>query len=232
MPLYVVSTFLVCRKSELQGLVDTMDVQVQELQQTVEGYKVKADEAAHQHRTCITLIQQLRETMNESGDENVANVLGTVLNGHCRKLDGFKTTENDMELKLQQASKKLSGLEAHQSALRQHLQDISKGGGGVALRLHPLLNNLEEGLVESSSIFLQDPECSICAESFPFADLMFCSCTHVYHPWCAAEWFKTNCVCAVANYGTVHPSWQGCLCVRPSVSSVRPSRPIRFMSVR
>jgi hypothetical protein len=75
------------------------------------------------------------------------------------------------------------------------------------LRPHPLLNNLEGGLVESSSIFLQDPECSICAEPFPFADLMFCSCTHVYHPWCAAEWFKENYVCAVANCGTVHPSW-------------------------
>jgi hypothetical protein len=207
MPLYVVSTFLVCRKSELQGLVDTVDVQVQELRQTVEGYKVKADEAAHQHRTCITLIQQLRETMNESGDENVANVLGTVLNGHCRKLDGFKTTENDMDQKLQQALKKLSGLEARLYALREHLQDISKGGGGVALRPHPLLNNLEGGLLESSSIFFQDPECSICAKPFPFADLLFCSCHHVYHPWCAAEWFKANYVCAVANCGTVHPSW-------------------------
>jgi hypothetical protein len=118
MPLHVFSTILMCRKSELQGLVDTVDVQVQELRQTVEGYKVKVDEAAHQHRTCITLIQQLQETMNESRDENVANVLATVLSGHCRKLDGFKTTENDMELKLQQASKKLSGLEARQSALR------------------------------------------------------------------------------------------------------------------
>jgi uncharacterized coiled-coil DUF342 family protein len=100
MSLHVFSTFFMCRKSELQGLVDTVDVQVQELRHTVEGYKEKADEAAHQHRTCITLIQQLRETMNESVDENVANVLGTVLSGHCRKLDGFKTTEVDMERNL------------------------------------------------------------------------------------------------------------------------------------
>lgn len=73
---------------------------------------------------------------------------------------------------------------------------------------NPLALTYEERDTVSDFGVLQVPAvCALCLEGFPFWHALICSCKHLYHPWCAAAWFRDTSDCASADCGRVHPMW-------------------------
>jgi hypothetical protein len=49
--------------------------------------------------------------------------------------------------------------------------------------------------------------CVVCNGPFPLDDIIVCNCQHLYHPWCATNWFNIASSCREENCASVHPKW-------------------------
>lgn len=188
--------------------MDAVNAEVKRLQVSSQEIQENASAAADQHKARLLGIQQLKETMTEMEEEAGSELLQRVLDGHVKKLHEFSATEMQLRNSLEEVTKKLEFSLARHRALEEHLQDLTRGGEGLVLHPHPQRNDLEDKTLQSTStITLNAVSCSVCLEGFPYGDFLFCSCEHVYHPWCAAHWFKSHSTCAVNDCGPVHPLW-------------------------
>lgn len=94
------------------------------------------------------------------------------------------------------------------AALQEHLTDLRRGGEGFVLHPQPQANDVDiSSIGRKSTLTLHTQRCSLCLDAFPFGAFVFCSCQHVYHPWCATQWFRSHTDCVVPGCGPVNPLW-------------------------
>lgn len=160
--------------------------------------KIKADYAADQRRGRLAGIQQLQESIMEMEEDFEKEVLERVFQGHMKKLSEYAWVEDQERSNLEDVTTHVQRTLTREAALQLYLQELNVGGDGFLMRPHPQMNHWEETTLKSEeTVTITALLCAICDEAFPHGDLLFCSCHHVYHPWCAAQWFKFHSSCAI-----------------------------------
>jgi hypothetical protein len=43
---------------------------------------------------------------------------------------------------------------------------------------------------DTSPCYIKTEDCTVCRHNFPFHDIIFAHCRHVYHPWCFLNHFR------------------------------------------
>lgn len=192
----------------MQELVNFVTASLHKLEGEAEDLEGKADAAGEQHRASLLGIQQLQETMKEMEVIGATDFVARLLEGHSKKMTDLTAAEAEFRIALDEVTGKILGTQSRLAALEEHLQDLLEGGHGAVLHPHPQPNHVDDIVVEwPQDISLHMQRCSACSEGFPYGDFLFCVCSHVYHPWCAAQWFKATSMCAHTQCGEVHPLW-------------------------
>ena len=98
-------------------------------------------------------------------------------------------------------------LRRQSDALLFQLSHMKRGEVGIAMRPTPHCFMFDSGTKSDGNAITLQP-CALCGNHFPFMDIVVSSCGHLYHPWCAAAWFRVASTCVHGHCGiTVHPSW-------------------------
>lgn len=199
---------MVCRQSEVQELVRFVTTSLRKLEGEAEDLQGRADAVAEQHRGSLLGIQQLQETMKEMAVVGGIEIMEKLLEGHNKKMVHLTALESYLRSALDEVIGKVLGTQSRLTTLEEHLQDLSRGGDGAVLHPHPQPNHIQDavgGLADDMALNLQ--RCCACSEGFPYGVILLCPCKHVYHPWCAAQWFKATSLCAHSHCGEVHTMW-------------------------
>ena len=123
-------------------------------------------------------------------------------------MNNFSILETNLRTTLDNVTGKVLGTQSRLAALEKHLQDLSRGRHGVLLHPHPQVNHFEDFLTMwTTEVTLKIPHCSAYMEGFHHGDVLLCSCMHMYHPWCAGQWFRVTSLCAHRHCGEVHSMW-------------------------
>lgn len=196
------------RLAEVQDLVNSLNEALNTFEAEAEDLRTKADLASDQLCASVLGIQQVKETMKEMGEDSGTPIFKRLLEGHSKKSAQLTAAEAGFKMALDNVIAKILGTQSRLTASEDHLQDLGRGGDGVLLLPHPLVNNMD-GLPSTAMevITLQQSLCATYLEAFPYGDVLLCSCRHTYHPWCAAQWFKTSSLCAHSHCGVVDPNW-------------------------
>lgn len=181
---------------------------LQKLEAEAEDLQSRADAAAEQQRASLLGIQQLQDTMSEMAEEGGGEFLKRLMDGHSKKMIELTAAESALRTASDDVAGKVLGTQSRLAALTEHLQELSRGGDGAVILPHPQPNHVD-GITPGlpAGITLHDRKCAACSEGFPYVDILLCVCGHVYHPWCASQWFKATSLCAHSHCGEVHPMW-------------------------
>lgn len=102
--------------------------------------------------------------------------------------------------------KRTDFLEGQLASLTSQLNSLKRGQPGFALHPHPITSSISFPLDDHG--YIKIANCVVCDLSFPFSDILVCSCRHLYHPWCAITWFRTSWKCKEKSCESiVHPNW-------------------------
>lgn len=216
--------FTMFRNAEVGDLVEKMEALLRENKVLVQEKKAEATRTAVQWEACFQLVEQFKSTLSESGqdcsigsgEEEMAAAIeqpgiGPVLKmyfANVKKLNAFAAMKSASESDLLQASTAMTATSRRLVALQAYSQELAAGKDAVLMRPLPSCNKAGDYPFSSSQPLLPAPlECAICSDGFSFWDVLLCTCRHVYHPWCAVQWFRMHVMCAVPQCGLVSPIW-------------------------
>lgn len=202
---------------KLEAVLQSSEVQLQDK-------KAKVAQATVQWEACFHLVAQFKSSLIESGqdcsvlpgeeDMEAATKqigIGPILKmyySNVKNLSAFAATKSALESELLTASTATTATSTRLLALQAYLDELAAGKDAV--RMRPLPSCYEDDVVVPRStqpLLPPSLKCSICSDGFPLWDVILCSCQHVYHPWCAAQWFRSNVRCAALDCGLVPPLW-------------------------
>lgn len=208
----------------MQTLVKNLETQLLRIDNQINVLNSQAAQESRQWEACSQVVLQFEASLNElehdikhdAGAEEIAAAcsqgpLAPILKmyySNVTKLDAYAAAKSLSKTALNEAHATKRASTSRLTALQAYLKELCAGKDGVLLRPRPLCNTNEEVVVQKQATVLPFVlECCICCEGFPFMDIVLCVCQHVYHPWCAAHWFRSNVTCAVPMCGLVPETW-------------------------
>ena len=169
-------------------------------------------------------MQEIQSSLSEAGQECSVSAgveeiaaassqvgLGPIMKMYystLKKLEAYAAAKSLSENALSEEQAASRANRARLSALQAYLADLFARRDGVLMRLLPICQNEELRLKTNGEPALPSRlTCCVCCDPFPFWDIILSVCQHLYHPWCASYWFKSNVMCAVPMCGLVPQPW-------------------------
>lgn len=215
---------LCCRKTEVTDLLQKLEAQLHHKEEELNEKKSKVAHVVVQWEACFHLVEQFKASLVDAGqdcnefasEEEIAVAtqqvgIGPIMKmyySNVKKLTEFSTRKTALETKVQETSATVKAISHRLAALQTYSLELAAGKDAVVMRPLPVCYNGDFLMLNSAQPVLPPTlSCSICFGGFPFWDFILCLCQHVYHPWCAVQWFRTSVECAVPECGLVAPHW-------------------------